>query len=191
MACHVCGCMRSCLRAMANLAPFVRAQVAQHHSQLPTHAELCSLCRLSTLSFFGCQTCRYNSDKHRHGDVATSSTSSTTAITSSCTISATATSATTTSSAIAMTTAIATTSVTATTSGTGAVTSPNEMYHNKEEDAKKKVSKRITVDQPAEKFGKYGLYNYHDTLCCKPCAKWVVHEREDNITHHIHRDRRT
>ena len=44
------------------------------------------------------------------------------------------------------------------------------------------MSKCIIVDQRVEKFGKYGLYNDHDVLRCKPC------EREDNITHHILKD---
>ena len=47
------------------------------------------------------------------------------------------------------------------------------------------MSKCITFDKRVEKFRKYGIYNDHDVLLCKPCAKRIDHEREDSITHHI------
>ena len=189
MACHVCGCKRSSLQAVTGLAPSVQAQVAQHYSQLPTDAKLCSLC------IHYCQPCPFFAAKPAATTVtaATSSTRSMTAAvssaaaatsadTSSCTVSAaTATGATAMTSAIATTTAT-TTSVTATTSG--AVRKPKPDVPQ-QKGGRKKVLKCITVDQRVDKFGKYGLYNDHDVLRCKPCAKRVDHEREDSITHHI------
>ena len=182
MACHVCGCKCSSLQAVTDLAPSVQAQVAQHHSQLPTDAELCSLC------IRYCQPCPFFAAKPAATPVtaATSSTSSMTAAvssaaattraatssctvsaataatatgaaTSSCTVSAaTATSETAMTSAIATTTATATTSVTATTSG---AVKKSKLDVPQQKGGRKKVSKCITVDQRVEKFGKYGLYN--------------------------------
>ena len=131
---YFCGCKRSSLQAVTHLAPFVQAQVAQRHSQLPTDANLCSLCIRS------CPPCPFFVAKPAATTVtsATSSTSSMTAAASSSTVSAAAAtdaattsgsvSAATATTATAMTPAIATTTTTATTSVTattfGAVKKP-------------------------------------------------------------------
>ena len=125
MTCHVCGCRRSLLQAVTNLAPSVRAQVAQYHSQLPTDAGLCSLCirycqPCQPCPFFAATPAATTLTNTGMVTSTTSCTSSTTIATSSCTVSASATSATATTSGIATTTAsvMATTSARATTSAT-------------------------------------------------------------------------
>ena len=154
------GCKRSSLQAVIDLAPSVQAQVAQHHSQLPTDAELCSL-------FMGyCQPCPFFAAKPAATIVmvATSFTSSmvaavssaavaTGAATSSCTVLA-GSGATAMTSAIATITATTTTSVTATTSG---AVKKSKLDVPQQKGGHKKVSKWITADQWVEKSGKYGL----------------------------------
>eukprot|EP00670_Eutreptiella_braarudii_P001583 CAMPEP_0174300430 /NCGR_PEP_ID=MMETSP0809-20121228/58457_1 /TAXON_ID=73025 ORGANISM="Eutreptiella gymnastica-like, Strain CCMP1594" /NCGR_SAMPLE_ID=MMETSP0809 /ASSEMBLY_ACC=CAM_ASM_000658 /LENGTH=190 /DNA_ID=CAMNT_0015406003 /DNA_START=1319 /DNA_END=1891 /DNA_ORIENTATION=- len=190
MACPVCGCKRSSLQAVTDLAPSVQAQVAQHHSQLPTDAELCSLC------IRYCQPCPFFAAKPAAATVtaATSSTSSMTAAvssaaaatgaaTSSCTVSAstatgaatssstvsaaTATSATATTIAVATTTATATTSVTATTSGAVKKSKPDVPQQN---GGRKKVSKCITVAERIEKFGLLCVFVLFVVVTCFGCA---------------------
>ena len=102
MACHVCGCKGSSLQAVTDLAPSVRAQVAQHHSQLPMDVELCSLC----IHYITVNPVRFLLP-----NLLPQLEDNGTAATSSCTVSASTTSATATTSAIATTTATAATSV--------------------------------------------------------------------------------